>query len=217
MSTAAAPLRPAPQFGTLAQQSYAASLGMWVFLATELMFFGPLFFGYVYGRMHYPLGYPEASRHTEVVLGTINTAVLLTSSACMAAAVAARQAQAVRLARGLLYATAALGVAFLCIKATEYVHEWGEHLVPGLHFAYEGPHAAAVEHFFYLYFAMTLLHALHLTIGIAMVIVFAAASGRHPSQLGSTEHLEVGALYWHFVDSVWIFLYPILYLVGRST
>jgi cytochrome c oxidase subunit 3 len=214
--SAAAPPRPASHFASYAQQSHAASLGMWIFLATELMFFGPLFFGYTYGRMHYPDGYAEASRHTDVVLGTINTAVLLTSSAFMAAAVAARRLADTRLARLLLCATAALGAVFLVIKGSEYVKEWSEHLVPALHFGVTGPHATAVEHFFYLYFAMTLLHALHLTIGIVAALVFAVALKRGATDFASSERLEVAALYWHFVDSVWILLYPILYLVGRS-
>ena len=214
--SAVAPPRPATHFASLAQQSHAATLGMWIFLATELMFFGPLFFGYTYGRLHYPQGYAEASRHTDVLLGTINTAVLLTSSAFMAAAVAARRIGSTVTARRLLYITAALGVVFLGIKGTEYVHEWGEHLVPALHFAFSGPHAIAVEHFFYLYFAMTLLHALHLTIGIVLTLVFAIALRRDALGFASAERLEVAGLYWHFVDSVWIFLYPLLYLVGRS-
>jgi len=215
MSSVAAP-RPASHFASYAQQSHAASLGMWVFLATELMFFGPLFFGYTYGRLHYPEGYADASRHTDVLLGTINTAVLLTSSAFMAAAVAARRLDAPRGAQWLLYVTAALGVVFLGIKGTEYVHEWSEHLVPALHFAFSGQHGTAVEHFFYMYFAMTLLHALHLTIGIVLTLVFAVALQRNATGFASAERLEVAGLYWHFVDSVWIVLYPILYLVGRS-
>jgi cytochrome c oxidase subunit 3 len=211
-----APPRPASHFASIAQQSHAAALGMWIFLATELMFFGPLFFGYTYGRLHYPEGYADASRHTDVLLGTINTAVLLTSSAFMAAAVAARRLGATLTARWLLCLTAALGIVFLGIKGTEYVHEWGEHLAPALDFAFPGPHATAVEHFFYLYFAMTLLHALHLTIGIVLTIIFAIALQRDATGFASAERLEVMGLYWHFVDGVWIFLYPILYLVGRS-
>jgi cytochrome c oxidase subunit 3 len=209
-------IRPAAHFASAEQQSLAASLGMWVFLATELMFFGPLFLAYAYGRMHYGDAYPVASRHTEVIIGTVNTALLLTSSACMAAAVAARRANAGRIVRFLLYATAALGCTFLVLKGVEYAIEWREGLVPALHFTYGGHDAAGVEHFFYLYFAMTLLHALHLTIGVVIVLVFAVALARGAEAFANPERLETAALYWHFVDSVWIFLYPLIYLVGRS-
>jgi cytochrome c oxidase subunit 3 len=212
----ASAIRPAEQFDTLEQQSFAATLGMWIFLGTEVMFFGPLFFGYVYGRTHFYAGFAEASRHTEVLLGTLNTAILLTSSAFMASAVAARRAGAVRLARTLLYVTAALGIAFLCVKGTEYWIEWQEHLVPGLRFDFPGTHAGIAQYFYYLYFAMTGLHAVHLTIGIATVIVFAVALGRRAETFATPERIEVVALYWHFVDSIWIFLYPLIYLVGRS-
>lgn len=213
MSTAHA--RAAAHFATHAQRRHAATLGMWVFLATELMFFGPLFLGYAYGRMQFPDAYAEASRHTDVVLGTINTAVLLTSSAFMAAAVAALRAGSRRASRVLLCGTAALGIVFLCIKGVEYVQDWSAYLVPGLRFAYKSPHAGAVESFFYLYFAMTGLHALHLVIGITMTVVFALAL-RGTGGMANAERLEIAGLYWHFVDAIWIALYPILYLVGRN-
>ncbi|MDA8108402.1 MAG: cytochrome c oxidase subunit 3 [Betaproteobacteria bacterium] len=209
--------QPAMPFTSLEQQSRAATLGMWIFLATELMFFGPLFFGYTYGRLQFPEGWAAASRPTEVMLGTLNTALLLTSSALMAAAVAARKADANRAARVLLYLTAALGVAFLAVKGTEYRHEWQEHLVPGLRFAFPEGHAGAAELFYYLYFAMTGLHALHLTIGIAMVLVFALALRGGRRDFAAPTRLEIAGLYWHFVDVIWIFLYPLLYLVGRAT
>jgi cytochrome c oxidase subunit 3 len=191
---------------------------MWVFLATELMFFGPLFFGYTYGRSHFPEGFASASRHTEVMLGTINTAVLLTSSLLMAIAVDARKAGAVQLAMRLLFATAVLGIVFLAIKGTEYRHEWQEHLFPGAGFSFpEQQHAAAARMFYFLYFGMTGLHALHLMIGIVMMLVFALGLSRGARQFAAPERIEVAGLYWHFVDVVWIFLYPILYLVGRSS
>lgn len=206
----------AQQFGSHAQQNSAATLGLWVFLATELMFFGPLFFGYTYGRSHFPAAFAAASRHTDVVLGSINTAILLSSSLTMALAVAARKAQAQRLAMWLLWATAVLGVAFLVVKGTEYAHEWQQHLFPGAGFAFDGGHAAGAQFFFFLYFATTGLHALHLTIGIAAVSVFAIGVRQNALQFAGAERIELAGLYWHFVDVVWIFLYPILYLVGRS-
>ncbi|HEX7650044.1 MAG TPA: cytochrome c oxidase subunit 3 [Noviherbaspirillum sp.] len=208
----------AEQFDNAVQQEEAATLGMWVFLATELMFFGPLFFGYYYGRTHFPDGFAAASRHTEAVLGTINTAVLLTSSLLMATAVEARKAGATKRAMWMLIAVAAFGLVFLGIKGTEYFHEWQEHLFPGASFDFpEKNHADPARMFYFLYFGLTGLHALHLTIGITMVLVFAIGLWRGAHRFAAPERLEVAALYWHFVDMVWIFLYPILYLVGRSS
>lgn len=207
----------AEQFDNATQQGEAATLGMWVFLATELMFFGPLFFGYFYGRMHFPEGFAAASRHTEVMLGTINTAILLTSSLLMALAVQTRNAGLTQATQRLLFGVAALGIAFIVIKGIEYRHEWQEHLFPGAGFAFpDKAHAEAAQIFFYLYFAMTALHAMHLTIGIIMVVVFALALSRGARRFASAERLEVAGLYWHFIDVIWIFLYPILYLLGRS-
>ncbi len=209
--------RVAEQFDTAAQQEQAATLGMWIFLATELMFFGPLFFGYYYVRSVYPEGLAAASRHTEIMLGTVNTAVLLTSSLLMAIAVHARRVGAVRLTSRLMLLVAALGVVFLALKGMEYRHEWQEHLVPGAAFAFpEAAHAHAAEMFYFLYFGMTGLHALHLIIGIVMVCMFAVGLARNARRFAAPDRIEIVGLYWHFVDVVWIFLYPLLYLVGRS-
>lgn len=207
----------AGQFDSAQQQGEAATLGMWVFLATELMFFGPLFFGYVYGRPQYPDGFAAASRHTLILLGTLNTALLLTSSMLMAIAVEARRQGATRLAARLLLGVAALGIAFLVIKGIEYRHEWQEHLFPAAGFLFpQARHADAARMFYFLYFATTGLHALHLTIGIVAVLMFAVALSRGATRFAGADRIEVAGLYWHFVDAIWIFLYPILYLVGRS-
>ncbi len=206
----------AEQFDTHAQQSAAATLGMWIFLATEVMFFGPLFFGYYYGRTHFPEGFAAASRHTEVLLGTINTAILLTSSMLMAITVEARRAGRTRSAMWLLWSVAALGAVFLAIKGTEYRHEWQEHLFPGIGFSFPEDGSGAPEMFYFLYFCMTGLHALHLLIGISFVSLFAIALARGAEHFVAIDRIEVAGLYWHFVDVIWIFLYPILYLLGRS-
>ncbi len=203
-------------FDSAARQADAARLGIWVFIASELVFFGPLFMGYLYGRTHFPEAFADASRHTHLWLGTANTAILLTSSFFMALAVEARREGAVKLARAALLVTAALGCAFLAIKGFEYYSEWREHLAPGIGFLYGEPHARGAEIFFYLYFALTGVHALHLTVGISVVLVLAARTARAARRVAA-EHLEVAALYWHFVDAVWIFLYPMLYLLGRGT
>lgn len=200
------------QFASAEHQGKAATLGMWVFLATELMFFGPLFFGYWYGRLYFPEAFAAASRDTDILLGTANTAILLTSSFCMATAVEAAGLDANRLARRMLFATAALGIVFLAIKGFEYRQEWEAGLFPGQGSA----PGSGGQYFFLLYFAMTGLHAVHLAIGIAVALVFAIAIRRETSPLADPGRLRVAGLYWHFVDVVWIFLYPILYLVGRS-
>lgn len=205
---AAAPVQgAAPQVGRL---------GMWVFLATELMLFGPLFLGYVYGRTHFPEAFAAASRRTEFWLGTINTAILLSSSLAVALAVELRARGRTRAPAICLALAAACGVAFLVIKGTEYAHEFGEHLFPGSSFRFAPGVAHGAELFFFLYFAMTALHALHLAIGIAGILLFALGLVARLGLLLPPHRLEVMGLYWHFVDTVWIFLYPILYLVGRS-
>jgi cytochrome c oxidase subunit 3 len=198
------------------QRQHAGTLGVWIFLATELMFFGPLFFGYTYGRMHFPQAFAEASRHTDALLGTLNTAILLSSSLTMALAVQARRFDLGRAAMWLLWSTALLGAVFLAVKGFEYAQEWREHLFPGAGFSFSGASAGGARFFFILYFAMTALHALHLAVGIALVGVFAAALGRRRHEFARHERIELAGLYWHFVDMVWIFLYPILYLVGRA-
>jgi cytochrome c oxidase subunit 3 len=203
-------------FSDPAVEADAARLGLWVFLATELLFFGPLFLGYIYGREHFYDAFAEASRHTKIVIGTLNTAVLLTSSFTMALAAEIRKENA-RIAMRLLMVTAALGVLFLALKGFEYFEEWQEHLVPGLNFVFAGPHQREAEIFFYLYFAMTGVHAVHLTVGITIVVIMAVLLARGHERVADAERLEVTALYWHFVDIVWIFLYPLVYLVGRAT
>ena len=188
------------------------SLGMWVFLASELLFFGGLLAAYTHGRVMSPRGFAIASRHTHVVLGTVNTAVLLTSSALVALAVACTQNTAHRrwTAR-LLWFTALLGLAFMAVKGWEYAQEWKEHLFPGPGFALAEPGA---QLFFMLYFFTTGLHAIHLACGIVAVCVFARAVQRRRAWV-TPDRVESLALYWHFVDVVWIFLYPLLYLVER--
>lgn len=192
-----------------------AQLGMWVFLATEVLFFGGLLVAYLYGRTHWPQGFAAASRHTDVVLGTLNTGVLLTSSALVALAVACDEHAPRRTwVPWLLGAAAALGVAFLVIKGMEYRKEWHEGLFPGPGFELAGTPGA--ELFFMLYFVMTGLHALHLLIGIGLLGVFGYGTQRM-RPWAPARRVEVAGLYWHFVDIVWIFLYPLLYLVSRHS
>jgi len=197
------------------QQRDASSLGMWVFLVTEILFFGGLFLAYTVYRSRYPLAFAEASRHLDITLGTFNTAVLIISSLTMALAVysaALGRRKAIIL---FLLATMALGGTFLGVKAVEYTHKFHDHLVPGAGFRLPGPDAGPAEIFFSLYFTMTGLHAAHMVIGIGLltVLVLQARKGRYGP--GYYTPVEVSGLYWHFVDIVWIFLFPLLYLIGR--
>jgi cytochrome c oxidase subunit III len=205
---------PAAHFASAAQAREAARLGIWIFLATELMFFGPLFLGYAAGRVAFAEGFAAASRHTDVVSGTTNTAVLLTSSLFMALAVRALEIGKRGTAILCLWITAALGATFLGFKAFEYLKEWHEQLIPWLDFRFEPALRRPAALFYFLYFGMTGLHALHLTIGIGVVCTFARRLRLH-SPAAMRAQIEGGALYWHFVDGLWVVLFPLLYLVER--
>ncbi len=204
------------QFDDPVQQREAATLGMWVFLATEILFFGVLFASYTVCRVLYAPGFAVASRLTDMLLGTIETAVLLISSCLIALAVRAVKLGQSRMASWLLCGTAALGLSFLVMHGFEYHHEYREHLVPGLDFARTEPQAHAIELFFCLYYVITGFHSLHVLIGVSVIMVLAMRVGR--GQYGPRRYttLELGALYWHLVDIVWIFVYPLMYLVERS-
>lgn len=208
-------LHVAHQFDDAEQQWRASTLGMWVFLAQEVLFFGGIFAVYVVYRVLYPEAFAVASNHLDVTLGTFNTAVLIGSSLTMALAVHAAQVGHRRALVGWIVATMTLGSVFLGVKVYEYAHKWHEHLVPGPFFQWHGPHPQQAEIFYSLYFGMTGLHALHMVIGIGIMLwlVAAARAGR----FGPDYHnpVEITGLYWHFVDIVWIFLFPLLYLIGR--
>jgi cytochrome c oxidase subunit 3 len=210
-------IQPAFQYADLHQQHDAAELGMWGFLATEALFFGGLILAYCVYRVAEPLGFAEAARHTKIVIGTINTAVLLTSSFLVAWAVAAARLREGKVAGILLWAAALLGVAFLALKGIEYALEYDELLLPGLDFAYTGSKAATVRLFFSFYLVATGLHALHVAIGIVVLAVI----GRQARRLKYSERyhapITVAGLYWHFVDVVWIVLFALIYLPGRSS
>jgi cytochrome c oxidase subunit 3 len=205
----------AHHFNDLEQQHAASWIGMWVFLATEVMFFGGMFAGYTVYRYWYAQAFASASNHLDVWLGAINTVVLIGSSFTMALAVYnAETGRRKSLIRFLLL-TIVLGLVFLGIKFYEYYTKFAEHLVPGSSFQFDGPLARQAEIFFSFYFAMTGMHAVHMIIGIGLlaVLVLRARRGRF-SALYHTP-VELTGLYWHFVDIVWIFLFPLLYLIGR--
>ena len=206
----------ARQFPHVWQQRESASLGMWIFIATEILFFGALFFVYAHMRLAHADDFAQASRHTDVLLGTLNTAILLTSSLTMVLAVESSSLKGAPRTRLWIALTVLLGLSFMGFKSLEYYQDYREHLVPWLDFRFDAAHAAGAALFFSLYFVTTGLHALHLTIGIAILCVLSRQLRTHSRPENLHGRVEVVGLYWHFVDVVWIFLYPLLYLVARA-
>jgi cytochrome c oxidase subunit III len=202
-------------FDDMDQQREAATLGMWLFLATEVLFFGGLFAAYMLYRVWYPGTFADASRSLDITLGTVNTAVLITSSLTMALAVRAAATGERRAAMICIVLTMVLGAAFLGIKGVEYYEKFAEHHVPGPGFHFEGQAPERAQLFFSLYFAMTGLHALHMIIGLGILAVMLYMTWRGAFSTRWHTPVEISGLYWHFVDIVWIFLFPLLYLVDR--
>jgi cytochrome c oxidase subunit III len=213
MSTQAKSL--APHFADFEQQHEAATLGMWIFLATEVMFFGGLFTGYAVYRLRYPHAFAVASAQLNLVYASVNTVVLLTSSLTMALAVYFAKIGRRRWLAAFLSITALLGTAFLVIKSFEYHSDYMDNLVPGLAFvADDWQEPGGVRLFLLLYYFMTGVHALHLIVGIVLMLVLAVLAWRGHFKPWHVAPVEVGGLYWHFVDVIWIFLLPLLYMVG---
>lgn len=237
-------------FDTMGQQKEAVVVGMWVFLLTEILFFGGLFAAYMIYRIWYFDAFAEASRSLSLFWGGLNTAVLIGSSLTMAMAVRCAQTNKRSATVNWLILTMILGSVFLGVKVIEYADKFEHHHVPGQHFQWAAAHeapaggaehaapaaegaAAAEPHrelalnadqlqlttqiYFSLYFTMTGLHALHMIIGIGimLVITWMAWKGKFDEQYYTP--VEMAGLYWHFVDIVWIFLFPLLYLVERHT
>jgi cytochrome c oxidase subunit 3 len=202
-------------FETMQQQKEASTLGMWLFLLTEVLFFGGLFFAYLLYRMWYFEAFAEASRTIAIAPGLINTAVLIGSSLTMALGVRAAQTSQRSATVRWLILTIVLGLVFLGIKVYEYADKFEHHHVPGANFISEGPWAAQEQIFFSLYFTMTGLHALHMIVGVVMMSIITWMA--HKGKFDSTYYtpVEMAGLYWHFVDLVWIYLFPLLYLVER--
>jgi cytochrome c oxidase subunit 3 len=223
-------------FENMEQQREAGTLGMWVFLVTELMFFGGMFLAYTLYRSAYPQAFASASNHLDITLGALNTGVLIFSSFTMAMAVYFTQTGKPRPQVICLVLTLLLGLTFLGIKAVEYHDKYNDHLIPGRlipgrpfgpEVAQEGDHdphklhllpgatVRQVELFYWIYFAMTGMHALHMIIGAGLLtfLLIFSLKGRFDPEYHSP--VEVIGLYWHFVDIIWIFLFPLLYLLGR--
>jgi cytochrome c oxidase subunit III len=224
-------------FENMEQQREAGTLGMWVFLVTEIMFFGGMFLSYTLYRTKYPEAFASASNHLDLTLGAVNTVVLILSSLTMALAVYSAQTGKRRNLIICLALTIVLGLSFLGIKAVEYHDKYVDHLIPGqlipgnpfnpavqehgtpydkhkLHLL-PGATVKNVEMFYWIYFAMTGMHAVHMIIGVGvmLVLLYAAWKGRYGPEYHSP--VEISGLYWHFVDIIWIFLFPLLYLLGR--
>ena len=224
-------------FENMEQQREAGTLGMWVFLVTEIMFFGGMFLAYTVYRSLFPASFASASNHLDITLGAVNTGVLIVSSFTMAMAVYFTQNGKPRPQVICLVLTLFLGLTFLGIKGVEYYDKYEDHLIPGslipsrpfgpevqqegqpydphkLHLL-RGASVRQVEMFYWIYFAMTGMHALHMIIGAGLIItlIYLSLKGRFDAEYHSP--VEVIGLYWHFVDIIWIFLFPLLYLLGR--
>lgn len=204
----------AEQFDTREQQEGAARLGMWIFIATEVLFFGGLFLAYAVYRYRYAEVFAEASRRLSDLIGGCNTGILLLSSLSMAFAVRAAQLRKRGQLVRVVLATASLGALFIFLKGVEYHKDYIDRLVPGLAFHWESAGPAEAKLFYWLYFCLTGLHAVHVTVGISLLLIFAWLAHRGKFQENPTP-MEILGLYWHFVDVVWIFLFPLLYLIGH--
>jgi cytochrome c oxidase subunit 3 len=203
-------------FDTAERERRADTFGMWVFIGSEAMLFGAVLLLFFAARFHYSAAFAAASKHLSLTLGTLNTAVLITSSFFMALAHLYCSARRWRGTTWSLAATALLGLVFLVIKGSEYAMEFHEGIAPvlGAPFAFDGPHPEQAQLFFALYFAMTGLHALHLICGMT-VICWLLATWRRTPEANRMRRVPAVGLYWHFVDIVWVFLFPALYLINR--
>jgi cytochrome c oxidase subunit 3 len=210
----ATPLALREQFNNPEQQRETATVGMWIFLATEVMLFGGLFTAFTVYRFSYYQAFEHGSSQMEYWMGAVNTAVLICSSFTMAMAVySAETGRKLRLAL-FLAATIVIGLVFLGIKFTEYYLHYQDSKVPGLRFSEPGPYAAHEQLFFVFYFIMTGLHATHMIIGICIlcVMLFRSLAGTFTAEYHTP--IEITGLYWHFVDVIWVFLFAIFYIPG---
>ncbi len=202
-------------FETMQQQKEASTLGMWLFLLTEVLFFGGIFFAYMLYRMWYFDAFAEASRDLDLMLGGFNTVVLIGSSLTMAFAVRSAQTGSSSGTVRWLILTMFLGAVFLGVKVVEYSHKFEVGHVPGPNFHSTSQWAAQEQIFYSLYFTMTGLHAVHMIVGIVILAVITRMAAQGKFNESYHTPVEMTGLYWHFVDLVWIYLFPLLYLVER--
>jgi cytochrome c oxidase subunit 3 len=204
-------------FDDSAQQLHSATLGMWVFLITEIMFFGGMFGGYTVYRGMYPDAFASTSQFMNVTIGAINTGVLIFSSFTMVMAVRSAQLGQKKTLIGFLALTLILGCVFLTLKYVEYHEKWVDHHIPGPGFQYaDSRYFHQAQILFFLYFAMTGMHAIHMIVGAGMLAALIIMAARNRFSSTWFTPVEMIGLYWHFVDIVWIFLFPLLYLIGRA-
>jgi cytochrome c oxidase subunit III len=206
----------AHQFEDARQQRETVNLGMWAFLITEVMMFGGLFTAFFYYKFAYPAAFAEGSNRLDYLLGAVNTGVLICSSLTMALAVHAAQTGRRKRTVVFLLLTMLLGLTFLGVKVIEYGDKIEHHLVPGRHFSVESATPHLVELFYSFYFTMTGLHALHMVVGLGVLAVLVGMAWRNRFGPKYYAPVEMTGLYWHFVDIVWIYLFPFLYLIGRA-
>jgi cytochrome c oxidase subunit 3 len=204
------------QFDDIEQQRDAAYSGMWIFLSTEVLFFGAVFFTYIVYRGLYYDAFADGSRELRVFLGGLNTAVLLCSSLCMALAVHAAQNGRTNQLITFLVVTELIGALFLGIKFLEYYEHYKDHLIPAYNFGYPGEHVNQVELFMVFYFILTGMHAVHMLVGMGMLTTLTILAIRGKFSAEYYDPVDIGGLYWHFVDVVWVFIFPLLYLVKRT-
>ena len=206
----------AHQFEDIEQQRDAGRLGMWVFLVTEILFFGGMFTAYTIYRSLHLESFITGSRQLDYRFGAANTAVLIFSSLTMALAI--RSAQTGKKKGAIIFwlvLTMILGAAFIGIKLRfEWYRDYMEGIIPGVHWFYNGAHAPGVKMFMCFYFFMTGLHAVHMVVGLGILTVLVIMTARNKFSAEYYAPLEISGLYWHFVDIVWIFLFPLLYLIG---
>lgn len=203
------------QFEALPQQRLAVRLGIWTFLVTEVMLFGTVFAAYTVNRFLHGATFTAGSHHLDVVAGAINTGVLISSSLTMALAVSQAAYGRRRSTIIFLIATMIFGTLFLGIKSYEYAHKIHDHLVPGVGFIEPAPELGSSQIFFSFYWLMTGIHAAHMVIGLGVLAAMVYVVWRNGPLERKRSQVEVAGLYWHFVDIVWVFLFPLLYLIGR--
>lgn len=205
----------AEQFNDIDQQLQSNLFGMWLFLATELLLFGGVFAGFIVFRVIYGDAFAEAAGHLDLMLGSLNTALLLTSGLTMALAEQTVNAARRDATLALLLATIALGAVFIGIKGLEWYHEYEHQLMPvlGLPFDYPGEHAQRAELFFNFYFTLTGLHALHMLIGLGLLSVIGVLTWRWRDPSRIARQVQISGLYWAFVDVLWIVVFTLLYLL----
>lgn len=204
----------AHHFATPEQQKESAKLGLWIFLVTEVLLFGGLFVAYAVYRAWNPDIFHNAHRALDISLGTLNTVILISSSITMALAIRSIQLDRQQKTLYFLLATIGLAAAFLVVKYFEYSHKIHLGQLPGKFYTYHGIEGTNPHIFFTIYFAMTGLHALHIVGGMTVLTWVSIRTAQKKFKSTYYTPVELAGLYWHFVDLVWIYLFPMLYLIG---